>query len=158
MQGGDHFHFRGSLQFDAGFGTSPQNAFIVGALFRVTPIISEGTDLSLSLRGATRGFQVGNWGFAIDLGAYLRPFGPTTPPTAANPAFSVPTVGFAGGIVIGGPVGTQISLLGHAGMNHAYGASATFGIDLLRLTVYRDGLLQWWPNPLSAGARTASAR
>jgi hypothetical protein len=146
--GDTDFHFRGSLQFDAGVGTSPANVFIVGMIFRVSPIIEEGTDLSLAVRGATRGFQVGDWGFAVDAGPYLRTFGPDP----------LPTVGFMGGVVLGGPLGTQISILGHYGMDQAAGVSASFGIDLLRLTVYRQSIQNWWPNPMSAGAKTASAR
>jgi hypothetical protein len=104
--------------------------------------------LSLSLRGCTRGFQVGDWGFAVDAGAYLRTFGPDP----------LPTTGFVGGVVLGGPLGTQLSVMSHYGMHDAFGVSASLGIDLLRLTVYRESLLQWWPNPMSPKARTASAQ
>lgn len=151
--GGDSFHFRGSMQFDAGVGTSPANAFIFGTIFRVNTMIKEGTDLSLSLRGCTRGFQVGDWGIAVDAGAYLRPFNPGTPPIT-----SLPTTGFVGGVVLGGPFGLQLSVLAHYGMNTSYGGSASLGIDLLRLTVYRQSSLQWWPNPMSPSVRTASAK
>jgi hypothetical protein len=151
--GGDPFTLRGLMQFDAGVGTSPANPFIFGTIFRVTPMIKEGTDLSLSLRGATRGFQIGDWGFAVGLGAYLRTFNPLKPPITL-----LPTTGFVGGVVLGGPFGTQVTVLGHYGMNTSYGVTACLGIDILRLTVYRQSALQWWPNPMSAGARTALAQ
>jgi hypothetical protein len=148
-QGSDDFHPRASFQFDAGFGSSPSNVFIVGLLFRVMPIIKEGTDLALYARGATRGFQTGDWGFAIDAGSYLRTWG------AGD---SRPTFGFSGSAVLGGPFGTQLTVIGQYGQGSAYSVSATLGIDLLRLTVYRQSALQWWPNPMSAGAKTASSR
>lgn len=145
QQTGGDFHFRGMMSFDAGIGSSPLNKFIVGAIFRVTPMIEEGTDLSLSLRGATRGFQVGDWGIAVDVGPYLRTWG----------VGSVPNVGFVGGVVAGGPVGLQLSVFGHYGMEESAGVNFTFGIDLLRLTVFRESFLDYWPNPMTPRARTA---
>lgn len=147
QQAGEDFRFRGSMSFDAGLGSSPENKFIVGALFRVTPIIEEGTDLSLALRGATRGFQVGDWGIAVDVGPYLRTWGQG----------SLPNVGFVGGVVLGGPVGLQLSAFGHYGMEESAGVHLSLGIDLLRLTVFRESFLEWWPNPMAPRARTASA-
>jgi hypothetical protein len=146
QQAGSDFHFRGSMSFDAGLGSSPLNKFIIGAIFRVTPIIEEGTDLSLSLRGATRGFQVGDWGIAVDAGPYLRTWG----------IGALPNVGFVGGIVAGGPVGLQLSVFGHYGMEESAGIHMAFGIDLLRLTVFRESFLDYWPNPMTPRARTAS--
>ncbi len=116
--GTDAFVFRGSMQFDAGVGTSPANPFIFGGIFRVTTMIMEGTDL-LSLRGATHGFQVGDWGFAVDLGAYLRTF-----PPATQPGILYPTTGFVGAAVLGGPFGTQLTVSGQYGQYKSYGVSA----------------------------------
>lgn len=147
QQAGEDFRFRGSMSFDAGLGSSPANKFIFGALFRVTPVIEEGTDLALCLRGATRGFQVGNFGIAVDVGPYLRTWG----------LGALPNVGFVGGVVLGGPVGLQLSVFGHYGMQESAGIQMALGIDLLRLTVFRESFLEYWPNPMTPGARTASA-
>ncbi len=145
QQTGGDFHFRGMMSFDAGLGSSPANKFIIGGIFRVSPMIEEGTDLSLSLRGATRGFQVGDFGIAVDVGPYLRTWG----------VGSLPSFGFVGGVVAGGPVGLQLSVFGHYGMEESAGVNFTFGIDLLRLTVFRESFLQYWPNPMTPGARSA---
>lgn len=136
---------RAAMAFDAGLGTSPKEPLIFGGLFRISPTIEEGTDLSLVARGATRGFQVGDFGLAVDLGAYLRTFGPASP-----------TGGFVGGVVLGAPPGLQLSVLGHVGAGEAFGVSTLLGVDLLRLTVYRQSLLEWWPNPSSPSEIVAS--
>jgi hypothetical protein len=129
---------RAGMAFDVGLGTSPKNALVFGGLFRFAPTVAEGTDLALLARGATRGFQTGDFGFAVDLGGYLRTFGPSSV-----------TGGVTGGVVLGAPPGLQLSLLGHAGGGEAFGFSGLLGVDLLRLTVYRQSLLEWWPNPSS---------
>lgn len=136
---------RAAMSFDAGLGTSPKEPLIFGGLFRISPTIEEGTDLSLVARGATRGFQTGDFGIAVDLGAYLRTFGPASP-----------TGGFVGGVVLGAPPGLQLSVLGHVGAGEAFGVSTLLGLDLLRLTVYRQALLEWWPNPSSPSEVVAS--
>lgn len=147
-QKGEDFTFRSTLAFDAGVGTSPTNSFIFGGLFRISPIIKEGTDLSIVLRGATRGFQTGPFGIAIDAGPYLRTFG-------SDP---LPTVGGVGGIVLGGPLGTQLAIMGSGGMHDAFSVNATLGLDLLRLTVYRQSLLEWWPNPSSPSVQQTAVK
>lgn len=145
--GGSDPVVRASMAFDLGVGTSPLDDVIVGGLFRVAPIVEEGTDLMVLARGATRGFQTGDFGFAIDLGGYLRTFGEPSPGG-----------GFVGSFVFGGPLGLQLALSGHAGTGEAFGGSATLGLDLLRLTVYRQSLLEWWPNPSSPSTPTDVAR
>lgn len=125
---------RSQLQFDVGVGTTPKNPVIFGGLFRVSPTLGEHTDFALLLRGATEGFQSGPFGVAIDLGPYAR---------AADQA----SVGFTGDAVIGGPLGLQLTLGGHFGSEEEKGATALLGVDLLRLTTYRESLLDWWPNP-----------
>ena len=144
-QKGEDFAVRSTLVFDAGVGTSPTNSFIFGGLFRISPIIGAGTDLSIVLRGATRGFQTGPFGIAIDAGPYLRTWG-------SDP---LPTAGGVGGIVFGGPLGTQLSINGSGGMHDSFAVTASLGLDLLRLTVYRQSLLDWWPNPGSPSVKTA---
>lgn len=135
---------RGSMAFDVGVGSSPQEDLIFGGLVRVSPIVSEGTDMQFLVRGASRGFQTGPFGVAVDLGGYLRLFDP-----------DVPEGGFSGGIVLGAPLGFQLSITGQAGTMKSYGGAAVLGIDLLRLLVYRQTLTEWWPNPLSPSDPTA---
>jgi hypothetical protein len=131
----------GSLTFDIGVGSSPDGLFIVGGLFRVVPIFGSGADLVLSTRTATRGFQSGTFGVALDLGGYLRPWGEGSS-------------GFAGGLVLGAPLGLQLAINTQIGTNAAFGVGAIAGVDLLRLTVYRQSLLDWWPNPSPAQQKT----
>jgi hypothetical protein len=129
---------RGSMAFDLGIGSSPQEVVLFGGLVRWAPIVEEGSDLQFLARGASRGFQTGDFGFAVDLGGYLRLFEP-----------SEPGGGFVGAFVVGAPLGLQLSLSGHAGTQKSFGGAAVLGFDLLRLTIYRQSLTAWWPNPLS---------
>jgi hypothetical protein len=136
---------RGTMNFDLGVGSTPQADAIFGGLFRVAPIFDEGTDLVFLVRGCSRGFQTGDWGVAVDLGGYLRLFDPDVE-TELEP---FPQGGFLGEVILGAPLGFQLALAGHAGTLKSYGGSAVIGLDLLKLTVYRQSLLEWWPNPLS---------
>jgi hypothetical protein len=124
----------GSMVFDVGAGTSPTGRFIFGGLFRIQPVFEYGVDLALLTRFCTRGFQVGDWGFAIDAGGFARPWG-------------VQSIGFSGSASLGTPLGFQLTLLTEIGTDKAYSFGAVAGIDLLRLTVYRQTLLKWWQNP-----------
>lgn len=137
---------RGTMAFDAGVGTSPTAPFLFGGLFRLAPILPEGVDAMFLARGATGGFQTGDFGVALDLGGYIRSFGPDSP-----------SGGFAGSLVLGAPLGFQLTLTGQVGTAATYGGSATLGLDLLRLTVYRQTLTDWWPNPSSPGDATRAA-
>lgn len=125
----------GALQIDVGVGTSPEAPVIAGGLFRLTPMFTSGVDMGLLARGATRGFQQGGFGVALDAGGYLRLWGPGS-------------VGFQGGLTIGAPLGLTLALLGSVGSDSARSFGATLGIDFLRLTVYRKTMLEAWPNPL----------
>lgn len=135
---------RGSMAVDVGVGSSPREDLLFGSFVRVAPIFAEGTDMAFMLRGATQGFQSGYFGVAVDLGGYLRLFDPADPQG-----------GFLGEVVLGGPLGLQLTLAGHAGTLKSYGGAALLGLDLLRLTVYRQHLTEWWPNPLSPSDATA---
>lgn len=131
----ESFATYGSMDIDVGVGTSPNADYMVGGLLRFKPIFTQGLDLSLGVRGANYGFQSGPFGLAVDLGAYARPWG-------------VGSVGFAGGVVLGLPLGLQLSAQSMVGTREALAFGGTLGLDLLRLTVYRKNLLDWWPNPL----------
>jgi len=127
----------GAMQIDVGVGTTPDGPFIVGGLFRLMPIFGSGADMGLLVRGATKGFQAGGFGVALDAGAYARFWG-----TGSG--------GFQGGLTIGAPLGFTLSLLGSVGSDSARSFGAVAGIDFLRLTVYRQSMLEAWPNPLPA--------
>jgi hypothetical protein len=66
----------GSLQLDAGMGSSPAHAVAVGGLVRTRTRFGDGTDLGGYVRTATGGFVRGSWGqglttFALVLGIDL---------------------------------------------------------------------------------------
>jgi hypothetical protein len=115
-------------------GTPPQDAFIVGGLGRVHTFFGRGTDLAVLLRGATHGFVNGSWGGAIDIGPYRRFWGSGS-------------TGGAGSLVLGAPWGLTMSLGATLGTHDGQSVSATFGIDLARLTVYRQAGENLWVNP-----------
>jgi len=131
----DEFTTQGAMAIDAGVGTSPDGAFILGGLFRLTPVFQQGVDLALVTRAATRGFQTGPFGVALDVGAYARPWGPGS-------------LGFQGGLVLGGPLGLQLSGQGMVGTEDALSFGAFLGVDFLRLVLFREDLTDWWTNPL----------
>jgi hypothetical protein len=136
-QGDGDFAVDSALSLDLGVGTSPDAPFIFGGLARVTPILGSGTDLALLGRVATRGFQAAQLGVALDAGAYRRFWGEGS-------------TGFSGALTLGAPLGFTLSLQGSVGTDSAVAFGAVVGLDVLRLTVYRQSLLQWWPNPHAA--------
>lgn len=136
-QSGGDYTLDPSLQFDVGVGTTPTAAFIFGGVFRVTPILGAGTDLGLLLRGATRGYQEGGFGIALDAGGYARFWG-------------VDSAGFLGSATLGAPLGLTLTLQAAVGTDSAVAFGGVLGIDFLRLTVYRQTLLDAWPNPYPA--------
>lgn len=139
------FSTSGMMTIDVGVGTSPDAPFIFGGLFRIKPIFQHGADLGLMARGATRGFQEGGFGVAIDAGGYLRTWGPEI------------GAGFTGGLSAGLPLGFTLTAQVEVGTNNAFGFGAVAGLDLARLTVYRRTLLKWWQNPQPSWNRTARA-
>jgi hypothetical protein len=147
------FNPAGTLVVDGGVGTSPDARFVVGALFRLQPIFPTGAihatypsgavDLSLLTRFATHGFQAGDWGVAIDVGGFARPWG-------------YQSIGFAGSVSLGMPLGITLMAQTELGTDHAISLGAVAGIDLLRLTIYRQTLLKWWQNPSPAWRKKES--
>jgi hypothetical protein len=127
----------GTMTIDVGVGTSPDAFLVVGAFARLQPIFGHGTDLALLARVATHGFQAGDFGLALDAGGYLRTWGEHSQ-------------GFVGGLTLGVPLGFQLSLQGMVGTDQAVGFGAVAGVDLLRLTIYRQTLLDHWSNPSPA--------
>jgi hypothetical protein len=136
------------MSWSLGVGSSPNNSFVVGGIFRTVTFFGLGSDMSLGPRFATGGFARGQWGVALDAalvarwwrewdyGQYPMRFVLTGGmPWGLNVAVAAETWSIAGG--------TQ--------------AKAVFGlieIDLLRLTVMRKGGTDvWWANPSPAGGR-----
>jgi hypothetical protein len=135
-QGGDNDELKASgiMAIDIGMGSSPRSPFIVGGYFKIMPVFDHGVDLGLLARFATQGFQTDMIGIAIDAGLHQRWWG-------------AESTGFIGQVVMGLPLGFQLAGIGMGGSNDTYGFGATLGIDLIRLTVDRRHLLEWWPNP-----------
>lgn len=140
------FGANGMMTIDVGAGTRPDARFIFGGLFRIQPLFKNGADLAMLARVCTRGFQVADWGLALDVGPYLRTWGP------------LKGGGFMGGLSLGAPLGFTLALQTEVGSSQAVAVGATLGIDLLRLTVYRKTLGSWWQNPApDPGARSGTA-
>jgi hypothetical protein len=129
--------YPGALQLELGMGSSPAHAVVVGGLVKSLSYFGDGTDLAFTLRGASGGFARGGFGFAIDAGAYQRWWGEDS-------------YGFLGAIVLGGPFGLQLTGLTEQGTSDVRSYVAMFGIDFLRLTVYRNASGGYWPNPMLA--------
>lgn len=130
------FRADGSLVFEAGVGTPARYPVIVGGLFRVTPLLASatGADMAWLVRVCNRGYQVGGFGIAADVGVYARTWG-------------TPSQGFAGTLSLGMPLGFTVSFNASAGSDDLLAFGGTASLDLLRLTLYRETLLNWWPNP-----------
>lgn len=128
------FTTNGTMTIDVGFGSSPDASFIGGALFRIQPIFSQGVDVALLGRFCSHGFQAGDWGFALDAGGFARGWGNGS-------------VGFSGGASLGMPLGFTLSVQTEIGTDQAYAFGVVAGLDLLRLSIYRKTLLNWWANP-----------
>jgi hypothetical protein len=138
-----------ALSFSIGVGSTPTNSLVVGGLVRSTTYFTLGTDLDLSARIATGGFARGQWGLAFDFGPGWRSWG-----RAADygrwPLHAMIVGGAPWGLQLG--VGANIWSIG--GEPSSRGAIALLEIDLLRLTVMRQGSTdRWWENPSPAGGR-----
>lgn len=138
-----------AVSFAIGVGSTPVNSIVVGGLVRSTTFLTLGTDFDLSARVATGGFARGQWGLAFDVGPGWRSWGHA----ATYGRFPLHAM-----IVAGGPWGMQLGVGGDfwniGGGPSARGAVALLEIDLLRLTVMRQGATdRWWENPSPAGGR-----
>jgi hypothetical protein len=136
------------LSLSLGVGSSPRAAFVAGGLFRSVTYFGLGTDLGLALRLATGGFARGQFGIAADAGMVARwwnggDFG-------RYPFQGVLTLGAPWGL--GLAVGAQLGTIDDA--PSATGGFAILEIDLLRLTVMRQGATdRIWFNQSPAGGR-----
>jgi hypothetical protein len=115
-------------------GSSPTAPFVFGGLLNLQTLFGNGSDLGLLARSATRGFVLGTWGAALDLGGYLRFWG-------------VNSQGALASVVFGAPWGITLSANGGLGTNEARQFGVLVGVDFARLTVYRSTGHDWFPNP-----------
>ena len=127
----------GSMRVHFGLGTDPSHPIVFGGLFSWEPHFTYGSDLSQSLRIATRGYVNGGLGLALDLGPYERFWGEGS-------------VGGAGTLWLGAPWGLALGVGGSAGSHDARSFSAILGIDFARLTVYRNSGTNFFLNPFPA--------
>jgi|SRR5579859_1126713 len=141
-----------AMTYSIGVGTSPRGSFVLGVLYRGTTMFGLGTDAGAAVRLATGAFARGDWGLAIDLGAAYRGWNGGTYGQA--PAQGVVTLGTPWGFQLA--VGAQAFALD--GQTPAEGGFAAIELDLLRLTVMRQGPSErWLPNPNPAGGRDKTA-
>jgi hypothetical protein len=127
-----------SMRLQIGMGSDPSHPFIVGGLFSLEPHFGYGSDLALSVRTATRGYVNGQFGLALDLGGYERFWGEQG------------SAGGTGTLWLGAPWGISLGAGASVGTHDARGFSAILGIDLARLTVYRNAGTSWFMNPFPA--------
>lgn len=126
-----------TLELKAGAGLPPGDLLTVGGLFQLQTHFGKGTDLALVGRIATRGYVVGGFGVALDLGGYERFWGPHS-------------AGGVGALVFGAPWGIILSANGGYGTNDQRHVGVVLGFDFARLTVYRETGTNHYPNPFPA--------
>jgi hypothetical protein len=136
------------MTYSMGVGSSPLAPFVLGVLYRGTTMFGLGTDVGGAVRVATGAFARGSWGVALDVGAAYRGWRGGSYGDA--PLQGIITVGAPWGLQLA--VGAQVLSLDTNGS--AQGAFAAIEIDLLRLTLMRQGTTErWFPNPNPAGGR-----
>ena len=126
-----------SMRVHFGLGTDPSHPLVCGGVFSFEPHFGYGSDLSLSLRTATRAYVNGGFGLALDLGPYERFWGEGS-------------AGGAGTLWLGAPWGIALGAGASIGSHDARGFSAILGIDFARLTIYRNSGTSLFLNPFPA--------
>jgi hypothetical protein len=136
----------GTFTWSLGVGSSPLAPFVVGVIYRGTTMVGLGTDLGAALRLTTGGFSRGSWGVALDAGVAWRTWGLGS--YGDSPVQGVLTLGSPWGLQLA--AGAEVWSLD--GGVPAQGFFAALELDLLRLTLMRQGATErWWPNPNPAG-------
>jgi len=139
---------RPAMSFALGVGTTPAARFVVGGVFRVTTFFAQGTDVSIGPRFATGGFARGDFGLALDLGVAFRTYKDGIygrVPVQAVVLFGVP---------FGLQAGLGVQAFSLDGGNQTAGAFAMIELDVLRLTVLRQGSsTRFWENPSPLGGK-----
>lgn len=123
-----------ALAISTGLGLPASYAVSVGGLVKWQTHFGEGTDLAAFLRTSSRGYNLGDFGIAVDLGAYKRFFFDDKP-------------GFEGTVSLGAPWGITLNLDGADDTDKARTFAVLIGIDFARFTAYRRTGTNWWPNP-----------
>jgi hypothetical protein len=137
-----------AMSMSLGVGSSPRSTFVGGGLFRTVTFFTLGTDLALGPRFCTGGFARGQWGVAVDANVVGRFWNDGN--YSRFPLQGIVTLGAPWGVQLG--IGAQAFNLGSG--PSAAGGFAVLEIDLLRLTVMRQGATDSiWPNPSPAGGR-----
>lgn len=149
----DSFDSAPALGFSLGVGSNPLASVVAGGLLRSTTYFSLGTDLGVAARVASGGFARGQWGLALDVGPSWRIW------RGARDYGRFPLSAM---ITAGAPWGVQLGVGGEflnlEGGSSARGVVALLEVDLLRLTVMRQGATdRWWENPSPAGGRKRAA-
>jgi hypothetical protein len=141
-----------AITYSLGVGSTPVAPFVVGGLVRGRTMLGLGTDLGVAVRAATGGFARGDWGAALDAGALWRSWRGGS--YGVWPLQAVLTGGSPWGLQLA--VGTE--LWNVAKGTPAQGFFAAIELDLLRLTLMRQGSTErWWPNPNPAGGHMTSS-
>ena len=142
----------GALTYSLGVGSDPLSRFVFGGILRGTTFFSQGTDLSLSARGASGGFARGDWGIAVDVGVVGRWWGGGA--YGSYPMQLIVTGGMPWGLQVG--IGSDFwSISGDQGARGFFGV---LEIDLMRLTLMRQGSTErFWRNPSPAGGHLPKA-
>lgn len=149
-QGASGADTAGTFTYTVGVGSSPKNPLVFGGVYRGATYFGLGTDIGPALRIASGSYARGDWGLALDGGVVWRTFG------------SYGWFPLQGVLTAGSPWGFQVAV-GVQGSNLGVGSPAeglfvALEIDLLRLTVTRQGSSErWWPNPNPAGGHQQSA-
>jgi hypothetical protein len=139
-----------AIDYSIGVGSSPLNPAVIGGLVRGATFIGLGTDLGVAVRACTGGFARGDWGVAFDLGGAWRSWQNSV--YGEWPVQAVLTGGTPWGFQLA--IGGEVSSV--PGSQPADGFFAAIEIDLLRLTVMRQGSSEpWWYNPSPAGGHLA---
>ena len=135
-----------AIGYSIGVGTSPKASEVVGGLIRGETFVGLGTDLGVAVRFANGRFARGDWGVALDLGAAWRSWQNSV--YGEWPVQAVVTAGSPWGFQFA--LGIEVSNV--PGSSPADGIFASIEVDLLRLTVMRQGSSErWWYNPSPAG-------
>ena len=142
----------GAMTYSIGVGSSPLSSLVLGGLLRGQTFFGLGTDLGLTARASTGGFARGDWGVALDAGVVWRPWRGGS--YGVWPIQAVLTGGTPWGLQLA--LGAEVSSI--SGGTPAQGFFAALEIDLLRLTVTRQGSSdRWWPNPSPAGGHQSAS-
>ncbi len=145
---GPGYDWAGAFSATFGVGSTPIAPFVVGGVVRSTTLFGFGTDVGLMARVTTGGFSRGDWGVAIDVGASMRWW--------RNGDYG--RYPLQGVLLFGAPFGLQIAagadIVNLGGQPPSRGGFALLEIDLLRLTLMRQGSTDAvWRNPSPAGGR-----